>query len=165
MIYRFRQLVRALSGRMTAQEQEFVAGVLSAKELNLFRHMARFDRRHCLDVAQTLKRGGQPDSILIKAALLHDAGKVGDDGRPIPLLYYGMFVVLKKLAPGLYDRVAADGRGVLWPFAIHAVHEQRSAALALAAGSAPAVVAILHDYAADHETAATRLLAWADDLN
>lgn len=165
MMYRLRQLQRALTGRISARDLEFVAEYLSPKELRLFQQMAGFDQRHCLDVAQTLVRGGYRDHALLGAALLHDVGKVGDDGRPIPLIYYGAFVVLKRLAPGLYRRAVVSGRGPLWPFALHASHEQRSAKLAQTAGSAPEVVTILRAYAAQQETAETRLLQWADDLN
>lgn len=165
MIYRLQQLVRALTGRITAQEWQSAAGLLSAGELQLFRCMPRFDQRHCLDVMQTLRHAGHHDRSLLAAALLHDVGKVGDDGKAIPLVYYGVFVVVQKLAPSMYKYAAASGRGLLRPFAQHASHERRAVHLAIAAGSAPEVVAILQDYAEQRETEVTRLLAWADGLN
>jgi hypothetical protein len=81
------------------------------------------------------------------------------------LIYYGIFVILKRFAPRLYQRAAANGRGPLWPFAVHATHERRSAALAKAAGSPPEVVAILRDYSRRRVTAQTRALHWADAQN
>jgi hypothetical protein len=139
--------------------------MLSPAELRLFAQMPRYDQRHCLDVYRTLRRGGYTDPLLLRAALLHDCGKVDDDGRPIPLLYYGLFVVLKRLLPGLYELAARRGRGVLRPFATHAAHEQRGAALAQAAGSPPELVAILRDYAARRTTEQTAALHWADEQN
>jgi hypothetical protein len=127
--------------------------------------MARYDQRHCLDVYHTLVRGGHDDPVLLKAALLHDCGKVDDNGRRIPLLYYGIFVILRKLAPALYAWAARGRCGLLWPFAIHAAHDERSALLAEAAGSSPELVTLLRDYGAQRASRHTAALYWADDLN
>ena len=161
--YRWRQFAAAVAARLTAQERASVAAVLSPAELPLFERMPRHDQRHCLDVYWLLVRGGYAEPLLLRAALLHDCGKVDDDGRPIPLLYYGLFVVLKRVAPELYAWAARDGRGSLRPFAIHAAHDQRSARMAAAAGSPPEVVATLHDYAERRMTERTRALSWADN--
>ncbi|HEU4326864.1 MAG TPA: hypothetical protein VFS21_27235 [Roseiflexaceae bacterium] len=163
--YRLRQLASALGARLAPAEQHLVESTLTPGELRLFRRMPRFDQRHCLDVYQTLRGGGHDDPLLLRAALIHDCGKVDDEGRPIPLLYYGLFVVLRRLAPGLYTRAARYGRGPLRPFAVHAAHERRSADLAAAAGSPPGLVAILRDYADRRTTPTTTALHWADDLN
>ncbi len=74
--------------------------LLSPGELLLFERMARFDQRHALDVYHTLLRGGHTDPLLLRAALLHDCGKVANDGQTIPLIYYGLFVDPPALRPG-----------------------------------------------------------------
>jgi hypothetical protein len=163
--YRLRQLFAALTARLTPAEREWVGQMLGPAELVLFERMPRYDQRHCLDVCTTLRAGGYDDPLLLRAALLHDCGKVGDDGRPIPLIYYGAFVVIGRLAPALYRWAARVGRGPLRPFAVHAAHDERSARLAAAAGSPPALVTILDDYGARRATAQTRALAWADEQN
>jgi hypothetical protein len=161
--YRLAQFFMALSARLTPEERALVARTLSSSELRLFERMPRYDQRHCLEVYRLLRRGGYADPLLLRAALLHDCGKVDDDGRPIPLLYYGLFVVLKRIAPALYAWAARDGRGPLRPFAVHAAHDERSARLAEAAGSPPELVATLRDYAARRETERTSALSWADN--
>ena len=153
----------ALRARVSPEEQALVAQTLTPAERQLFERMARFDQRHSLDVYWTLRRGGYGDPVLLKAALLHDAGKVGDDGRRIPLVYYGLFVVLRRLLPGIYDLAARSGHDPLWPFAAHAEHEVRAARLAEAAGSPAELVATLRDYAARRETERVRALRWADN--
>lgn len=163
--YRLRQFAAALRARLTAGERAQIVQMLSPAELALFERMARYDQRHCLDVCATLHTGGYIDPMLLRAALLHDCGKVGDDGRPIPLIYYGLFVVLLRLAPALYRWAAGIGRGPLRAFALHAAHDRRSARLVAAAGSPPELVAILDDYAARRATPETRALAWADGQN
>ena len=161
--YRLTQLFNALTAHLTPEERALVAAVLSPAELRLFERMSRHDQRHCLDVYWLLLRGGYDDPLLMRAALLHDCGKVDDDGRPIPLSYYGLFVVLKRVAPALHAWAARDGRGPLRPFAIHAAHDERSACMAEAAGSPPELVATLRDYAERRMTERTRALAWADN--
>jgi hypothetical protein len=160
--YRLRQFLRAVTAQVTPAERAQVARVLSPAELALFERMPRYDQRHCLDVYTTLSSAGHADVALLRAALLHDIGKVGDDGRPMPLIYYGIFVVLRRLAPALYRWAARSGRGPLRPFAVHAMHDERGARMAAAAGSLPEVVGILSDYAARRQTARTRALGWAD---
>lgn len=163
--YRLQQLIRALQARVTDSERALLATTLGPAERALFERMPRFDQRHCLDVYHTLLAGGHSDTPLLQAALLHDCGKVDDRGRPIPLILYGGFVILQRFAPAAYCWAARSKWPLLWPFAIHAVHEQRSAELAQAAGSDTAVVAILRDYAAETRTPATVALAWADGQN
>jgi len=161
--YRLAQFLAAVTARLTPEERALTAAVLSPAELPLFERMPQHDQRHCLDVYRLLRRGGYADPLLLRAALLHDCGKVDDNGRPIPLPYYGLFVVLKRVAPALYGWAARDGRGLLQPFAIHAAHDQRSARMAEAAGSPPEVVATLLDYAERRMTERTRALSWADN--
>ena len=161
--YRLSQFFRALTARLTPEERALAAAALSPGELRLFGRMPSHDQRHCLDVFLLLRHGGYDDPLLLRAALLHDCGKIDDDGRPIPLLYYGLFVVLKRLAPALYDWAARDGRGPLHPFAIHAAHDERSARMAAAAGSPPELVATLRDYAERRVTKRTTALSWADN--
>jgi hypothetical protein len=165
MLYRLRQFFAALAARISDEERHSLRSLLSLAELKLFERMPRYDQRHCLDVYATLRGAGYTDTVLLKAALLHDCGKVGDGGRPIPLIYYGVFVVLQRLLPGLYDLAARIGRGPLRHFAIHAAHDQRSASMVEAAGAAPELAATLRDYAARRASERTLALKWADEQN
>jgi hypothetical protein len=163
--YRLRQLFTALGAQVAPDERVLIIRLLGPGELRLFERMSRFDQRHCLDVYHTLLRGGHTDPLLLRAALIHDCGKVADDGRTIPLLYYGMFVILRRLAPDLYAWAARVGRGPLWPFPVHAAHAERSTWLATLVGSPPELIAILRDYAARRTNPRTAALRWADEQN
>ena len=165
VVYRLRQFFSGLLARLTPADRSLVAQVLSTTELVLFKRMPRYDQRHCLDVFTTLRAGGYDDPLLLRAALLHDCGKVDDMGRPIPLIYYGLFVMLQRLAPALYRWAASVGRGPLRAFAVHAAHDERAARMAEAAGSPAELVAILRDYGARRTTAQTLALGWADRQN
>lgn len=161
---RVHQFVTAISASVAPAEQSLLTTFLSKRELQLFERMPRFDQRHSLDVYHTLARAGHTDPALLKAALLHDCGKVDDDGRSTPLIYYGVFVILQRLAPSLYRWAARNGRGIMRPFAIHAQHDQRGALLIEQAGSAD-VATIVRDYGEGRRTAQTAALSWADHLN
>jgi hypothetical protein len=163
--YRLGQFFAAVGARVAPDERALIVHLLDPGELLLFERMARFDQRHSLDVCHSLLRGGHTDPLLLRAALLHDCGKVANDGQTIPLLYYGLFVILERFAPALYRWSARSGRGLLWPFAVHAAHGERSAWLAALAGSPPELVAILSDYAAQRTNSYTAALRWADEQN
>ncbi|HMO57445.1 MAG TPA: hypothetical protein PKA05_10385 [Roseiflexaceae bacterium] len=164
-LHRMQQFFAAVMARVGHTERTQTMGLLSAAEYRLFERMPLYDQRHCLDVYQSLVRMGYTDEYLLRAALIHDCGKVDDDGRPMPLLFYGLFVVLRRLLPGLYQRGARSRHRWLRYFAIHASHDARSAVLATAAGSPPELTQILRDYADHRSTDATRALHWADSLN
>lgn len=163
--YRVRQFISALVAIIHLEERVLLVRVLSDPQLLLFERMPRFVQRHSLDVYHTLVRAGHTNPYLLQAALLHDCGKVDEEGRAIPLLYYGLIVVMQHYAPGLYERAVCDGRGLLYPFALHACHERRSVAYAESVGSHPEVVQILRDYAERRITPLTNALRAADDAN
>lgn len=163
--YRLYQLFRATTGRITQQEQNLVEQHLTDCELLLFKRMAYFDQRHCIDVYTTLVRNGYHDSTLLRAALLHDCGKVDNDGRTIPLVYYGIFVILERFMPELYTLAVSKGRGICSPFVIHHTHELRSVQLVQAAGGSSDIVSLLRDYADHRQTPYTQALQWADNQN
>lgn len=165
MSRRLRQFYAALTARVTAEEHVKLDHLLSQPELMLFRRMPVFDQRHCLDVYTTLVGNGYYDPALLRAALLHDCGKVDDQGRTIPLIYYGIFVVMKRLTPWLYTWLAGWSWGPFRPFGVHAAHDLRSASMVAAAGSDPALVEILRDYATRRMTGPVQALAWADEQN
>lgn len=163
--YRVRQFVTALIAGIRLDERVLLVCTLSDPQLLLFERMLRFAQRHSLDVYHALVRAGHTDPHLLQAALLHDCGKVDPNGRTIPLIYYVIIVLLQQYAPDLYQRAARNGRGLLYPFALHATHEQRSVIYARAAGSHPDVVQILSDYAERRATPFADALRAADDTS
>ena len=84
MKQRIHQFVRALFGRLDAEEHRFVQSYLSPVEQKLFYHMHEADQYHAFRVALTAKelykKHGCMDSdtyiLLIRCALLHDIGRV-----------------------------------------------------------------------------------------
>jgi hypothetical protein len=160
--YRIRQFFAALRAEVTADEREMVARTLTDGERRLFEQMPTYDQRHCLDVYGTLVEAGHADPLLLRAAIIHDCGKVDDDGRPMGLLWYVLATILKRL-PGLYIAAARGGRGPLRSIQIYAEHAWRGADMATAAGSPPEIVETLRRYHDPAPTGMAAILQWADE--
>jgi len=161
--YRVRQFLAALQARVNPEEQVLVRQVLTPGEQRLFGGMPRYDQRHCLDVYYTLYNAGYHDPLLLRAALIHDCGKVDDDGRGIPLLWYGLITLLKKYTPPLYAVLAIRGGGMLRPVQIYADHAWRGARMSAAAGSPPEIIVTLRHYHDSAPVDRAALLQWADE--
>ncbi|MCU0491902.1 MAG: hypothetical protein MUD01_09960 [Chloroflexaceae bacterium] len=161
LFYRVRQFVAALRATVSAEELALVNRTLTPAEGLLFASMPAYDQRHCLDVYWTLQRAGYTDELLLRAAMFHDCGKV-DEGRPMPLLWYTLATLLKRLPP-LYQALAASGRGPLRPLRVYAEHAWRGAHLAAAAGSPPDIIVTIRHYHDVAPQGRAALLKWADE--
>ena len=125
---RFRQFLRYLTGRVSAEDRRALATWLTPAQLELFNPMHRADQRHGLDVMAALRAAGHADGDLLLAGLLHDCGK----GRHLRLWHRVAWALAERhprLAP-LLVRL----RTFKAAFATMAVHVERSAELAMAAG-------------------------------
>ncbi len=160
---RVRQFLRAIWGRVRPAEQAAVIAYLSPEQACLFRLMDRCDRRHCLDVFYTLRDAGCRDELLLRAALLHDVGKVGSG---LTVWHRVAVVLLASIRPAWLTCLAGDGRRWRRPFAVHMHHPELGARLVAAAGCRPEVVDLIrrhHDPRPDD--ARLVLLQWADERN
>lgn len=163
--YRVRQLWAALHAHVAPAEYTLATQLLTPDELRLFMAMSLYDQRHCLDVYATLYAAGHRDPLLLRAALIHDCGKVDAAGRPLALPWYVLITLLKRLTPPLYRAAAASGRGWLHPVRVYAEHAWRGSRLAVAAGSPPELVMIIRHYHDLTPTGRAALLQWADEQN
>lgn len=159
--YRVAQLVAALRARVQPAEHTLAALHLAPAELRLFLAMPRYDQRHCLDVFGTLVAAGYTDPLLLRAALVHDCGKVDDDGRPMALGWYVVNTILQRM-PGLYLACAHSERGPLRAVHLYAAHAWRGAAMLVAAGSPSELVSIVRHYHDPSPQGLAALLQWAD---
>ena len=137
-LYRARQLFAALHPRVEAAERVEATAILGDRLLALFDSMSLRDQRHCLDVYHTLCVRGCHDRAVLKAALLHDAGKGRLAGVQVRLWHRVGYVALAAAAPSPLERLAQrGGLGVLRH------HPERGALLAAAWGAPDAVVDLI----------------------
>ena len=113
---------------MSRRERDELAAWMRAPELELFDRMHVADRRHGLDVAAVLRRGGVRDRDVLAAAVLHDCAK-GDTGV-LPRVAWSLG---EAYGPWVW-RAARVVPG--WSVAIDRLetHAEASAALVQAAG-------------------------------
>ena len=163
LAYRARQFFAALRAHVNDDERQRIANILTPAELALFETMPLYDQRHCLDVFGTLLASGHSDLLLLRAAIIHDCGKVDEHGRPMSLHWYVAVSVLKSMLPGLYGMLAASGRGPLRSIRVYAEHAWRGSRLAAAAGCPPEIVATIRHYHDEAPSGRAALLQWADE--
>lgn len=94
-----------MSPRLPEHLDALLASHLTAPQTAAFRALPIHDQAHLGRVCQSLLDRGAQDPDLLRAALLHDLGKVGPDGR-VGLLDRALRVILARLAPSLLDRLA-----------------------------------------------------------
>ena len=173
MFNRIKQVVAALTARVTPEDKVFVSRYLNAAEQKLFYGMNLPDQRHVLNVAQTalqLAKFQQKIDInlLVKCALLHDVGKVKNDVSTLDKI---ITVLGHKLSPQWARQWGRSGRGskfdnVRHAFYIYFNHGARSAAMLAAINSTPGLVNIVakhHEAPADDDPLELIILRKADN--
>ncbi len=154
-----RQFRTHLRARVTPEERSALAAWTAPPQLALFDAMHVADRRHGLDVVASLRAAGVTEPDVLRAGLLHDAGK-GDAGVWPRVAYslgqaYGSWVWrVARFLPGFtaaLDRLAT--------------HAETSAALAAQAGCSTRAVDLIRHQDAPRDPEFGELLRLADEAN
>lgn len=175
MLKRIKQIIAAVTAKISFADHEFIAEKLSLSERELFYAMNLPDQRHVLNVTYTAMQlaGNRSDvdmRLLLKCALLHDVGKVRGDVSTADK-------VIAVLADKFFSQAAKswekEGRGGKIDNLRHALyiyynHAIRGAAMLLKAGAAPEVAGIVkqhHLSAQACDPPELQILRRADDLH
>ncbi len=94
MIYRIQQFYRGLFAKVTSEDHQFLQKYLTDQEIILFRRLRISEQRHCLNIAYDCRSVKKNNPVLIKAALLHDVGKVESN---LTLVNKSLVVLIIKL--------------------------------------------------------------------
>jgi putative nucleotidyltransferase with HDIG domain len=175
MFNRVKQLIAALTARITADDMKFISQNLTVKEQELFGRMNLPDQRHALNVAYTaleLAKKAQINvvTVLIKSALLHDIGKVKGDVSTVDKM---ITVIAHTLAPDWAEKWGRQGRGsklanLRHAFYIYFHHAARSAILLQEIGTSPQITEIVvkhHQTPTADDPAELTILRQADNLH
>jgi putative nucleotidyltransferase with HDIG domain len=149
--YRTRQLLTALRGRVSDSEMAEARSVLGPASYTLFAAMPRQYRRHGLTVYRRVRENGCNDTIVWRAALLHDCGKHDPAAGTYVTVVHRVLVVLlenlplgNKLARALALRGKRNpGDWLFYPFYLSRNHPRLGAELAAQAGAPPEVVRLI----------------------
>lgn len=173
MANRVKQVIAALTAKITLEDKVFVSHYLTAAEQVLFWGMNLPDQRHVLNVAYTaLQLAKEYEaidcSLLVKGALLHDVGKIKGDVSTMDKI---MTVMGHRLAPKWSKQWGRLGRGgrltnLRHAFYIYFHHAQRSAAMLKAIGACPKLIEMVakhHEAPAENDPLELILLRKADE--
>jgi hypothetical protein len=157
---RVRQFVRYTTGRVSRAERDALQEWLTPQQAELFDGMHRADRRHGLDVFNALRRAGHTDLDLLVAGLVHDCGK----GRALHVWHRVGWSLSEHYGEGIrraFLRLPTFGQA----FATLAVHSDRSAAMAQAAGCSLVTVDLIRHQAEPVDQDLGVALQLADDAS
>jgi hypothetical protein len=167
-IWQFRQSVRP---KPLSQDQWLeLEIVLSKEEMALYKRQDNSGQRHAYRVMKTIQSAGHTEDGLLKAALLHDIGKLR---QPLSWWQRPMVVLVGALLPGLANRLAReDGPGWRQAFAVKYSHPDWGAQEAERAGSPAVTVNLIRRHQdplpgslLEAEDRLLSLLVWADNRN
>jgi len=146
IFYRVRQFAQAVTARNRPVDRALLSKYLSSAEVELFLRQSAALQQHGLRVLRVLEPRWGDDSVLMKAALLHDVGKTG--GR-IRLWHRIANVLLDAVSHRLRERVAAGEAGSWrYPFYVQIMHPALGAEMIRQLGSSSSLVKLV----ADHHT-------------
>ena len=142
--YRYWQFIQSLKSSPGENDWLKIGGILSENELALFKKLPTPDQNHSLRVLQTLELENEIDPDLIKAALLHDLGKIRYPLRRWERIFA---VLVKTIFPKRYHQWGAgDPSGLKRPLVVINQHSDWGADLAQQAGSSLTTVWLIRNH-------------------
>lgn len=160
---------------LNKEEQKLIDDYLDDAGKFLFSQMSKIDQHHSLAVAQTVLAQaaylrGVKIKMLVKAALLHDIGKVEGDFNLVSRLIVGM---IRRVRPTLRGKLAITNPQTLWEKIkygcyVDLVHPARGAHMAKIFGIEPTVVEMIrrhHDPPHEGQSSELTWLQTADSRN
>lgn len=161
--------------KINAEEQKLIDDYLDDAGKFLFLQMSKVDQHHSLAVAQTIITQaaylrGVKIKALVKAALLHDIGKVEGDFNLLSRLFVGM---VRRVNPTLRGKLAITNPETIWEkfkygCYVDLVHPVRGAHMAKIFGIEPTVVEMIrrhHDPPREGQSPELTWLQTADNKN
>lgn len=171
---RIKQFIKAVCAEIDVNDNIFVDKYLNANEKKLFYAMSIADQRHTLDTAYTViklipKNAQLDESLIVKAALLHDIGKQKGD---ISVVEKAIAVIFNKLIPEHARKIAASTRAktnadrIAWVLYIYYYHPEIGAGFLRTINAEEKLIKlVLHHHSREQGTEELELLKKADSLN
>lgn len=164
------------NAKLTSQDTQLIDTYLDDSGKFLFYQMSRVDQHHALAVTRAIieelknASGSQDYDTLIKAALLHDVGKVQGDFTFFSRILVGL---VKRISPTMRGKWAFTNPNTLWEkvrygFYVDLIHPLRGAHMAKVFGIEPAIVEMIrhhHDPPLKGQSSDLALLQKADSKN
>jgi putative nucleotidyltransferase with HDIG domain len=105
-LYRVKQFFWSLTAKIDDKDNRFIDKYLNSYEKQLFRSLAIYEQKHCIKVAKDVLKECESRNIknefLVKAALLHDIGKIY---KKLNLAEKSIVVILDSISKGRLRRL------------------------------------------------------------
>lgn len=160
-MYRVKQFFGGLIANIPDGYDRLLNGYLEEKEKQIFMKLPRHEKKHAIDTAYTMKNFNlQKDrDILIKAALLHDIGKIGGS---IGLIKKSILVLADKFFPNFSHKLSLK----LNMFNIYYNHPALGAKILEDIGTDVRVILLVRNHHSENcEIDGIELLKKADGVN
>lgn len=172
----FLKRIGSWNAKLSWQDIKIIDTYLDESGKFLFYQMSRFDQHHALAVTRAIldELKDSPPSedydMLIKAALLHDVGKVQGDFNFFSRI---LVALVKRISPTMRGKLAFTNPNTYWEkvrygFYVDLVHPLRGAHMAKIFGIEPAIVEMIrrhHDPPQQEHSSELALLQKADSKN
>lgn len=175
MLNRVKQVMAALTAKITEADRTFIMEQLTPPEQTLFWGMNLPDQRHALNVAYTACELAEniaaiDKRVLIKSSLLHDIGKVKGDVSTVDKI---LTVLAHKFTGNWAKRWGRYGRGskaanLRHAFYVYFNHPRRSADLLKSINEDPLIIEIVskhHEAPAKDDPPELTILRIADNMH
>lgn len=100
-LYRIKQFYWSITAKIDVEEKKYIKAHLNEREIALFNELQIYEKMHSIKVAKDIERlyNGDDDNkkMLIKAALLHDIGKIE---KRLNIIDKSILVVMNKVTKG-----------------------------------------------------------------
>lgn len=96
-LYRIKQFYWAVTSKINSEDITFINSYLDKNEKNIFNKLSSYEQKHSINVAKDVMQISKGNENLIKAALLHDIGKIYKRLNPIEK---SLIVILNKISKG-----------------------------------------------------------------
>lgn len=100
-IYRIKQFYWSITAKIGAEDEKYIKAHLNEQEIALFNRLQIYEKKHSIKVASDIERlyEGEDNNkkMLIKAALIHDIGKIE---KKLNLVDKSILVVMNKVTHG-----------------------------------------------------------------
>lgn len=108
VMYRVKQFYLAVTSKIEEEDKKFIDLYLDKNELELFNKLPIYEQTHSLRTAKSVKeeclKFNLDDNKLIKAALLHDIGKIQNN---LNIMDKSIIVLLDKITKGKAKKLSS----------------------------------------------------------
>ncbi|MDI6619137.1 MAG: HDIG domain-containing protein [Clostridiales bacterium] len=160
MLYRIKQFFRGIFVCVPPESGILIKRYLNKKEYDLFMKLPPYERAHALNTAFTVQGFGDIDNkeIIVKAALLHDIGKVGSG---IGIFGKSILVLTDKFFPDFSHKLSQK----IDMFKIYYKHPEIGAKLLESIGTDKKVILLVENHHSNKYIKGIEYLKKADSLN